>query len=212
MNETGRPDRGPLDPQVSHRARGSASRGAPLRWRPVIALALLALGAAAPPAPLRFPHLAWDATRADAERALGAHGFSRSGDAALPWAGDVLGRPATLAPEFAPDGGLVAVTVRFAPAAGGGALQRYAAVVEAMRRRHGAWSARVAPGRAVTDLRLGRFTTERRSGPRSAATLWANDAGEAAAVQLDGDDVTWLRYESPRWEAARAAADSAAAR
>jgi hypothetical protein len=194
--------------------RGSASSGAPVvfrpRWRLAIALALAldvlpgVASAAAAPLPLRFGDLAWDAPPEQVARALASSGFSRlaSEPGEEPrWRGGAFGRRAVVVADYGSSGGLVAVTLRFEPDARGSALQRYAELVERLRRRHGAWTVRVAPGRPVVEERLGRYGVTRRMGERSAATLWTNDAGEAAVVQLDRDDVLWLRFESPRWEA-----------
>jgi hypothetical protein len=173
------------------------------------AAARLAPSAHAAPAPgpaerLVYAGLAWDSGADEVATRLGALGFARvaaaAGEAAA-WHGEAFARPVRLATEADRGGRLVAVTLRFEPDPRGSALQRYTRLVEAVRRRHGAWTVQVAPGRPVDEERVGRFAMTRRFGPRTAATLWTDDTGAAAAVQLDGDGELWLRYESPRWEA-----------
>jgi hypothetical protein len=163
---------------------------------------------AASPAPaVRLVHagLAWDSGAEDVATRLASLGFTRlapaAGEAAA-WRGEAFARQVRLATETDHGGRLIAVTLRFEPDSRGSALQRYERLVEAVRRRYGAWAVRVAPGRPVDEERVGRFTLTRRFGPRTAATLWTDASGAAAAVQLDGDGELWLRYESPRWEAA----------
>ncbi len=206
--------------------RGSASRGAPSSWRgalrALVAAALLgasgwgpacAAVAAAGHGALRFGDLPWDTPAAAVARWLPQHGWARSepsGEDERPaWRGKVLGRTGLLTPEFDADGRLLAVDVLFVPAGSGGALQRYATLVAAVRARHGAAAQEIAPGRPVVEQQLGRIARVRRIGPLTAATLWTAADGAAAAVQLDGEGRLWLRYESPRWQAAQPAADSA---
>lgn len=152
---------------------------------------------------LRFGALAWDLDRAGVARVLASMRFVReaqgSGEAAE-WRGRAFERDARLATEYGSDGRLLAVTLRFAPDARGSALQRYEALAERVRRRHGAWTARVEPGRSVLrEERTGTATRLRVSGERNAATMWTGADGAGAVVQLDDDGTLWLRYESPRW-------------
>jgi hypothetical protein len=207
--------------RVSADRRGSATRGAPLRCAAAwLVLACVTAHAAvagvrgAPERPARpgaqdgrlvYAGLAWDAGADDVAARLAALGFApvpATAESPAAWRGEAFARPARLATETDREGRLVAVTLRFEPDARGSALQRYGRLVDAARRRHGAWTVQVAPGRPVDEERLGRFAMTRRFGPLTAATLWTDEAGGAAAVQLDGDGVLWLRYESPRWEAA----------
>ena len=156
-------------------------------------------------APLVFADLAWDADRSEVARALVARDFSHAAGGpreAVAWRGNVFGRRAQLTADVDREGRLIAITLRFDADTNGSAIQRYTAVADAMRRRHGPWTIQVAPGRPVDEERLGRFAVTRRFGPVTAATLWTDASGAAAAVQLDGQGMLWLRYESPRWEAA----------
>jgi len=188
----------------------------------VIAVVLAAVLAAAaghpaapgppPHEPLRFEGLAWDASRAEVERVLAARHYVREAataeDEEPTWRGRAFGRIVHVSPEFTPAGGLLALDVRFEADARGSALQRYAELVAAMRRRHGPPTAEVAPGRPVTEERLDRFGRLRRYGDRTAATLWTDAPGAGAVVQLGRDDALWLRYESPRWNELHPADDA----
>lgn len=169
--------------------------------------------AQAPREPLRFAGLDWDSSRTVFSRALAARGFTRAnsldfsqvalGDIApIDWRGEAFGQPVLLTTEMDRAGRLIAVTLRYQSNPRGSAIQEYTAMAEAVRRRHGPWAVQVEPGRPVDEEHFGRFAATRRYGPRTAATLWTDDSGGAAVVQLDGASVLWLRYESPRWEAA----------
>ena len=157
---------------------------------------------AAQTAPLEYPGLAWNAGPREVAAALAARAYrpDRSGQDGRPaWSGTAFGRGARLTAEFDASSRLLAVTVRFAPDTRGSDVQRYAALVEEFRRRYGAWTAQVEPGRPVSEERRGPLGTTRRFGPRTAATMWTNAEGAAAEVQLDGESVLWARFESPRW-------------
>ncbi len=201
------------------RRRGSATRGAPLRCTAfLLVLACVALrpavaGRPVAPSPrplapverLVFAGLTWDAGAGEVASALASRRFvpvAPAADEPAAWRGEAFARQARLVTETDREGLLVAVTLRFEPDSRGSAMQRYGRLVAAVRRRYGAWTVQVEPGRPVARERIGRFAMTRRFGPRTAATLWTDDSGAAAAVQLDGDGVLWLRYESPRWEAA----------
>ena len=206
------------------RIRGSATSGAPdvfasaTRWAAALAIvAALAAGAATaraadrPPPPLRFAGLAWDAARAEVAHGLTARGFSQvdAGNAGVQedlgtWRGQAFGSRVRAVPEFDGAGRLISMTLRFEPDDPRGALGRYTLLVERLRREFGPWTHQIAPGRPVRQEHFGRYGTTRTYGERTAATMWTRDDGAAAAAQLDGDQVVWLRYESPRWEAAQA--------
>lgn len=204
--------------------RGSSGRGAPfacacatgalaalrLALAVTVACAVPAAGvrgpgraapaAATPHGTCRFGALAWDASPAAAARALAAAGFVRAPGGA--WSGRAYGRRVRLETETGAQWRLEAVTLRFAEAPRGEALARYDALVAELARTLGPWAERIPVGRPVTQERIGRGGVVRRYGERTAATLWTDEAGGAAAAQLDGDGVLWLRYESPRRGAA----------
>ena len=214
--------------------RGSATRGAPARFDPLLLSAVLLALAASPSsatralratapvgdhgaalrgaapvgergAALRFAGLPWDSSPAQVAAALASHRYrvvAEHDDLKREWRGRAFGRAARVTPEFDSSSRLVAVTLRFEPDPRGSAMQRYAELVDAMRRLQGEPAAQVEPGRTEVEERTGRRELTRRFGPRTAATMWTDAVGGAAAAQLDGDGVVWLRYESPRWEEA----------
>jgi hypothetical protein len=204
--------------------RGAASGGAPFRLLATAAVLAFAIATPAsarvtrrarpapppPPQPLAFAAIAWDVDARTFARSAEARGYHAAAApvGATEYRGLAFARRAAATPEYDAAGRLVAVSVRFDADSRSGPLQRYAAVVDAVKRRHGPWATQVDPGRPVVEVRHGELGVTRKFGPLTAATLWTGEDGAAAAVQLDGDGVLWLRYESPRWAAAHAEPDT----
>ncbi len=200
------------------RARGSAAGGAPFVLAALLLAALVPVAHADPlradRRPLRFGGLVWDATSGDVVRGLQAEGFERApgrNDDAE-WRGHAFGEWAIAAPAYDSAGRLVEVKLRFEPRQSLGEVQRYQALVTRMRHTFGPWAERIAPGgRPARAEDLGRYGLPRGSAPPAVATLWTRPAGAAAAALLDVDGVLWVRFRSPRANAAQAA-DSALGR
>jgi hypothetical protein len=150
--------------------------------------------------PLRFAGLRWGTSCAEVARVLAARGFAPA--QAGTWRGRWLGRAAEVSDECDPVRGLRATTLRFAPVTAGDALHLYARLRADMRQRHGRPLVEIEPGRTHVPAYAGRAAWMLSVGELSAATLWVSSAQAAAAVQLDGRNVVWLRFEAPGYEAA----------
>jgi hypothetical protein len=162
---------------------------------------------AAPPAraqAITFARLPWGSPPAAVRARLTKLGFHRvvsSGVAAgeEQWRGRWLGESATCTPEVRPGHGLVSVTLRFEPGTVGDALRFFGTCRENMARRYGPAVAGLGPGRGVVRERDGARWRRVREGGPVGARMWEGPDGAAAALQLDGRAVVWLRWEAPGW-------------